>query len=79
MCPYKYTGGYEAKERKIEEKCGYFLMVYSFCKVDVSELRENGRRVQVKHKLSLGAHVDGEWEAGMSCPKKLLLRDDVPH
>ena len=39
-------------------------MVCSFCKVDISELRENGRRVQVKHKLSLGAHVDGEWKAG---------------
>jgi len=25
-------------------------MVYSFCKVDISELRESGRRVQAKHK-----------------------------
>ena len=39
-------------------------MVYSFCKVDISELRENGRREQVKHKLRSGVHVDGEWENG---------------
>ena len=33
-----YMGGYEAKERKIEEKCRFFLMECSFCKVDISEL-----------------------------------------
>lgn len=50
------------KREKIEEKCRFFLMVYSFCKVYISELREGGRRVQVKHKLLSGVNVDGEWE-----------------
>lgn len=30
----------------------------------MSELRESGRIVQVKHKLLSGANVDGEWEDG---------------
>ena len=50
------------KREKIEEKCRFFLMVYSFCKVDISELRESGRREQVKHKLLSGANDDGEGE-----------------
>lgn len=28
------------KREKIEEKCRFFLMVYSFCKVDISESRK---------------------------------------
>jgi hypothetical protein len=38
------------KREKFEEKCRFFLMVCLFCKVNVSELREGGRREQVKHK-----------------------------
>ena len=52
------------KREKIEEKCRFFLNVCLFCKVNVSELRESGRRVQVKHKLLSGANDDGEWEDG---------------
>ncbi|EKX92874.1 hypothetical protein HMPREF9999_00531 [Alloprevotella sp. oral taxon 473 str. F0040] len=52
------------KREKIEEKCRFFLKVCLFCKVDMSELRESGRIVQVKHKLLSGANVDGEWEDG---------------
>ena len=50
------------KREKFEEKCRFFLKECLFCKVDMSELRENGRRVQVKHKLLSGANDDGEWE-----------------
>ena len=38
------------KREKIEEKCRFFLRENLFCKVDISELRDSGRRVQAKHK-----------------------------
>ena len=43
------------KREKNEEKCRFFLMDGLFCEVRVSELKENGRRMQAKHKLFIGS------------------------